>query len=238
MPRFGFTIMELLVTMSIIAILASLLFPAINMVRNNAKKTVTLQRVSQLGNACEAYRLLTRRVPDEQGVVWTWNSGSKTSTPAWIATTTFPISHRECISTSTTGSLTLRGIADLLEEKSDLQLPGEAFSKSGPVDGLVHIVDGWGNPLRYQRLSEITGGVMQLRASWWLAVNGPGGNAQLPPVAIAGATGDRDGFVIYSPGRGTPREARQPASPQDDTATDPGRWWNQDEHLLYRSSGQ
>ncbi len=238
MSRPGFTLMELLITISIIAVLVAILMPAVGLVRNNAKKTVTLQRITQLGNACEAYLLLTRRYPDEQGVTWTWNSTSKISTPAWIATTSFPASHRECLSSYVSGTPAVQGLADLLEEKSDLQMPGEAFSKAGPVDGLLHLVDAWGNPLRYQRLSEITDGVLKLRASWWLNAGGPGGSGRIPPLAVAGSTGDREGFTVYSLGRGVPRESRLPADPQNDTATDPGRWWSQDEHLLYRSSGQ
>lgn len=241
MIRRGFTLVELLTTIGIIALLAALLVPAVGLVRDSTRKTATEQRLTQIGNAIEAYVLLTRRQPDEQGVAWSWDKTTKVSTPAWIKppafSYTYPASHRECLSTHVSGTAPSEGLADVLERQADLQVPGEAFATSGPVDGLLHLVDGWGQPLRYQRISEaMQGGVLAARASWWLA---PGGVERTPPPAIGGKAGEREGFVLYSVGKAGPRlEGRDPGEPQDDTAASPGRYWAAESALIYRKAGQ
>ena len=55
-PRHGFTLIELLVVISIIAVLASMLLPAIGMVRNSSKKAVCQSNMRQmfLGLMCYA----------------------------------------------------------------------------------------------------------------------------------------------------------------------------------------
>jgi prepilin-type N-terminal cleavage/methylation domain-containing protein len=53
--RRGFTLIELLVVIAIIAILAALLFPALNGVRKQATKTKCLSKLRQLQMACLSY---------------------------------------------------------------------------------------------------------------------------------------------------------------------------------------
>jgi prepilin-type N-terminal cleavage/methylation domain-containing protein len=54
-PPFGFTLVELLVVISIIAILMGLLFPTVNAVKNQAKKVQAKNDVTQLVVAVKAY---------------------------------------------------------------------------------------------------------------------------------------------------------------------------------------
>ena len=219
MRRHAFTLMELLVVIGILLLLMGMLFPALNMVRNQARKTVTLQHVILLGNACEAYHVTFRRFPAEQGVTWTG------ITPAWDAT--MPIEHREGISTAISGNVS--GLADLLIRNADLQLPGEALAKTGPIAGLSRLVDGWGQPLRYQRIDEMAPGALANRAQFW--------TARTPAPALAGLPGKREGFIIYSVGQNNQQAARVPTNPASDTASEPGQWWKDAKFLIYRSAG-
>jgi prepilin-type N-terminal cleavage/methylation domain-containing protein len=216
----GFTLIELLVVISIIGVLTGLLFPALSLVRNQTRKTATLQRIIQLGNACEAYRQQTRRYPAEQGV--TWSAGVPTWTAGW------PTGHREAISYQ--GLDTGSALGDLLARTVDLQVPGEALAKGDPIAGYKHLVDGWGHPLRYQRIDELAGGVLAARAAFW--------TAQSPPPALPGVPGQREGFIIYSMGTGVPLDARSPADPADDSSAEPGRYWTTATHLVYRRAGE
>ena len=159
-------------------------------------------------------------LPAEQGVIWT------AGVPAWDGL--FPSAHREAVSYA--GTATSTALADLLERVADLLIPAEGLAKGDPVAGYKHLVDGWGNPLRYQRLDELAGGVLANRAAFWFG--------QPKPPAIAGIPGQRDGFIIYGLGKGTPAPARVPADPKDDTSSDPGRYWSEAKHLIYRRAGE
>jgi prepilin-type N-terminal cleavage/methylation domain-containing protein len=219
MIRRGFTLMELLVVISILLLLLGMLFPALNMVRNQARKSVSLQHISAIGNAVEAYNQQFRSYPSEQGVTWTG------TTPAWDLA--MPSEHRECISTSATGAV--GGLADLLAAQADLRIPGEALAKSGPIAGFSRLADGWGQPLRYQRFDELVPGVLASRAQFWFGLT-------VAPAA-AGLPGQRRGFVVYSVGAANLAPARIPSDPAADTSAQPGSWWNDAKKLIYRSAG-
>ena len=62
--RSGFTLMELLVVISIIAVLAGLLLPVLGAARRRAKRLHAESDVDQLVDAWLAYRLDYRRFPD------------------------------------------------------------------------------------------------------------------------------------------------------------------------------
>ncbi len=51
----GFTLIELLVVVEIIAILAAMLFPVFSRARENARRTVCLNNLKQLGLATHMY---------------------------------------------------------------------------------------------------------------------------------------------------------------------------------------
>lgn len=216
----GFTLIELLTVIAIIAVLAGMLFPAIGMIRDRVRTTATQQRIIQIGNACEAYKALNRRYPAEQGVTWT------AAVPSW--TVGFASEHRECISYAASQSSTALG--DVLERTADLLIPAEGLSKGDPIAGMKQVVDGWGNPLRYQRVDELAPGALQNRAQFW--------TARPQPPALAGLPGKREGFVIYGIGKGVPLASRTPADPAADTAVDPGRYWNDAKTLIYRKAGE
>jgi prepilin-type N-terminal cleavage/methylation domain-containing protein len=220
MSRRAFTLIEVLVVISIIMVLIGLLFPALGMVRERTSKTVTLQRIAQIGNAIETYHLQTRTYPCEQGITWTG------MVPAWVPS--FPSEHRECVS-SLRGS-GVKGLADWLEATVDFRTPAEALAKSGPVNGYSHLVDGWGQPLRYQRIDELATGALQGRAAFWVARN--------PPPQLAGIPGQREGFVLYGLGGHENGQDRLPTDPANDSVSEPGQWWKDGKKLMYRSDSR
>ena len=57
LKRMGFTLVELLVVMSVIAILASFLVPALGRSREQARRTNCLNNLKQIGLAVSMYRL-------------------------------------------------------------------------------------------------------------------------------------------------------------------------------------
>jgi prepilin-type N-terminal cleavage/methylation domain-containing protein len=63
--RIGFTLVELLVTMAIVAMLASLLVPAIQSAREASRQTVCRNRLRQLGLACLMFENEAKRLPPE-----------------------------------------------------------------------------------------------------------------------------------------------------------------------------
>jgi prepilin-type N-terminal cleavage/methylation domain-containing protein len=60
-PRHGFTLIEILVTISIIAVLVSLLIPGIGLVRNAVRRSETRALIDGLAGAMETYRLVDGR---------------------------------------------------------------------------------------------------------------------------------------------------------------------------------
>src|SRR5437870_4018593 len=61
--RTGFTLVELLVVITIIGILAGLLFPAIQSMRNRARQTECLNNITQVGKGTLSYESAKQRFP-------------------------------------------------------------------------------------------------------------------------------------------------------------------------------
>jgi prepilin-type N-terminal cleavage/methylation domain-containing protein/prepilin-type processing-associated H-X9-DG protein len=72
--RHGFTLIELLVAMAIIAVLVTLLMPAMQTAREAARRSVCYNRLQQMGRAAHVHHEAEKFVPpgvDEEG--WPWS---------------------------------------------------------------------------------------------------------------------------------------------------------------------
>lgn len=59
----GFTLIELLVVMAVIGVLAGLLFPAVQSIRETARHTDCINRVRQIGLSIKSYEAAHKRIP-------------------------------------------------------------------------------------------------------------------------------------------------------------------------------
>ena len=84
--RSGFTLVELLVVIAIIGILVALLLPAVQAVRESARRAQCMNNLRQLGLACLTFENAYEKLPP--GTVRTDLSnggGINATTPTWIA---------------------------------------------------------------------------------------------------------------------------------------------------------
>jgi prepilin-type N-terminal cleavage/methylation domain-containing protein len=80
--RFGFTLVELLVVISIIGMLAGLLLPAVNAAREAGRRAVCLNNQSQLALACINYDSAKQNLPPMRGEIG--HSGTDINVTSWI----------------------------------------------------------------------------------------------------------------------------------------------------------
>lgn len=78
--RSGFTLVELLTVIAVIGILVSLLFPAVQAVRNAARHGSCLNNIRQIAIACQNFETANQRLPTA-GVEWHWAHVSDSNNP-------------------------------------------------------------------------------------------------------------------------------------------------------------
>jgi prepilin-type N-terminal cleavage/methylation domain-containing protein/prepilin-type processing-associated H-X9-DG protein len=63
-PRVGFTLIELLVALAVIGVLAGLLFPAVQQIRETSRMTECTNQMRQIGFALQSFHTSRRHLPD------------------------------------------------------------------------------------------------------------------------------------------------------------------------------
>ena len=95
--RKAFTLIELLVVVAIIAILIALLVPFLGKARDNAKKSVCLAHLKQMGTAIYTYGGNNNgMVPDGGDVMLGWNQAAGVTTTSQLCTWAEEIGRASC----------------------------------------------------------------------------------------------------------------------------------------------
>ena len=140
----GFTLVELLVVIAIIMLLAGIIMPALNEVKQSAKAKRTLVRITELSNGCEDYKADTGLYPGQR-----WPGEVDTYTGAQVlGACLFDYNYSQITgnpspspkyATVTPGDLiTYNGVANVIDDEfdSDSQMPLLYYASTLGVEGL------------------------------------------------------------------------------------------------------
>jgi prepilin-type N-terminal cleavage/methylation domain-containing protein len=148
--RIGFTLIELMIVIAILAVLMGILLPTISMVRQRSKLTQAKSTISVIAQACSVYRLQLNAWPPSQTASWpVANSVDQLSTYA------FGIE---------TDANRPRGLLDLLVDIGDMQIPGGYLTPN--LAGWQSLRDPWGNPYFYQVVDPLVPATPGRTAFW------------------------------------------------------------------------
>lgn len=185
----GFTLVELLVVMAVIAILAAILVPTVIIVRGTAKKVATKNLLYQVNAATQTYSQEWGNVPPDDapdGAKFVTFSGA-------VALFDPPNNPLQASSESLCYYLTNRNLlgAPLLELQKEYQYT----DYNGNL--LPEIVDTWGRPVLYNR-GPFTGGVAGFDGAGSPIHNVPGSAVPFDLFSL-GADGETSGYTGAMP---------------------------------------
>lgn len=140
-PRRGFTLVELLVVIGVIAILVGIAIPALSGVRRNAQRANTKNLITELGLAIENYQLDFGDYPPSTAKRAGLNSNGKNDGIETLV---------RCLTTQAKSGPYFEFDDERLENSDVDALPrGNPTNSSITVLELFEVVDDWGNPLVY-----------------------------------------------------------------------------------------
>lgn len=143
----GFTLVELLVVLSILAVLAALLLPAVNVVRESSRKAEAKQVVCQFRSAVEAYATFDGQkcYPGHFGA---GNPYAPTAITyfRYVSDVTDPERAYSLSFFDNQSGITINGVLNLLAAQ-DLPLPVPRIDRA---DDDQRFLDPWGHPYHYR----------------------------------------------------------------------------------------
>ena len=140
----GFTMIELLAVISIIALLAALLFPAFGAIRRNAKETTTRTFLKSIETALAAYEFDWGFYPPDKSTVAgkTYESSEALN---YYLTTAFRLQPNAA-----------KGeIAAVKDSGPYIDIP-ERHRSDSDGDGNIEIIDLWNSPVEYDNIRDDT----------------------------------------------------------------------------------
>jgi prepilin-type N-terminal cleavage/methylation domain-containing protein len=186
----GFTMMELLVVIGVLAVLAGLIFPAVSAARRKAASTSTKAMIERLKLAAESYSAdFGDFPPSSLSSVGVAGNGVNEGIESLI----------RCVTTRASQGPYLTDFDEKLLSNTD----GDSLPKTDPVDStiaskeLFELADAWGNPLVYYHSRDYKGGAKLER---YLLMNGERATCKPRPSDKTKSFPNPTTFVIWSVG--------------------------------------